>query len=85
MYWFNRKATLASVLRAGAVTRESLLQFFDAFLGASSPQRRKFSAQFYGKGKRYVKPADTSAVVVEEPVQFRRSLPLYPVPKFSPA
>jgi hypothetical protein len=89
MYWFGRKHTLADVLRSGTVTRESLLQFFDAYLTAAGPQRRKFSSQFYGKGRRYVKAtaaggSGAAPVVVGEPVEFRRSLPLYPVPQFAP-
>lgn len=85
MYWFGRKPTLAKALRSGAVTQSSLLLFFDEFVGACSPLRRKFSSQFYGKGKRYVNPVGSGAVeVVEEPVEFRRAHSLMPVPKFTP-
>jgi hypothetical protein len=84
MYWFDRKPTLASVLRSGAVTRVSLLLFFDAYVSASSDQRRKFSSQFYGQGKRYIKPTAENVEVVENPADFRRSHALMPVPKFVP-
>ena len=87
MYWFQRKTTLAAALRSGVVTRASLLQFFDRYVSAASAHRCKFSSQFYGQNKRYIKPAAATGVAVEvvkEPVQFRRSHALHPVPDFAP-
>lgn len=79
MYWFDRRATLAAVLRSGSVTVQSLVRFFDAYVAQASAQRCKFSSQFYGAGKHYVKTA-AGVHVVQDPSVFRRSQVLLPVP-----
>ena len=88
MYWFGRKPALAAVLRSGAVTAHSLLQFFDAFVSTTSAKRCKFSSQFYGKGQRYVKSVVESGQpvveIIADPSLFRRAHSLLPVPDFSP-
>jgi hypothetical protein len=99
MYWFDRKPTLASWLRTGEATQAALVQFFDRFLLASSPTRTKFSSQFFGKDKAFVKLStavhadndDAAAaakpvvvVVVQDPCLFRRTQSLLPVPAFAP-
>ena len=87
MYWFGRKPALAAALRApGAVTAATLLQFFDTFVAASSATRCKFSSQFYGADKRFVKSSAGAAAVelVRDPALFRRSKALLPVPDFAP-
>lgn len=83
MYWFDRRATLAAVLRSGSVTVDSLVQFFDAFVAQTSTRRCKFSSQFYGAGKRYIKAA-AGMQTIQEPCVFRRSQVLLPVPDFAP-
>jgi len=91
MYWFSRKATLADVLRSGAVTLSSMQMFFDKYMHPTSSQRCKLSSQFYGKGKCYVTPAasgpnttNTRVHIIEDPSTFRRSMGLFAVPPFAP-
>ena len=84
MYWFQRRTTLAALLRSGAVTVDSLLQFFDTYVSAASAQRTKFSSQFYGQGKRYVKSADAAVQKVSDPNDFKRAHAFRALPKFAP-
>jgi len=84
MYWFQRRTTLAALLRSGAVTVDTLLQFFDTYVSADSAQRIKFSSQFYGQGKHYVKPADAAVQKVHDPNDFKRAHAFRALPKFAP-
>lgn len=84
MYWFERRATLAALLRSGKVTVDTLLAFFDTYVAAASAQRTKFSSQFYGKGKGYIKSTDEKVQKLEDPSAFRRAQTLRALPKFAP-
>lgn len=84
MYWFERRVTLAALLRSGQVTVDSLLAFFDTYVSAASAHRTKFSSQFYGKGKGYIKSADAKVHKLEDPSAFRRAQTLRALPKFAP-
>ena len=95
MFWFPRRHVLAKVLRSEAFsTSAHVLEFFDRFIAAtastsssSSSSRIKFSSQFYGKSCRYVKAQSVQpqqVVVVHDPSLFKRSMPLDPVPVYTP-
>ena len=81
-YLFDRKERLAKHLKT--VVLSDVLNFFDTYLSASSPRRRKCSSQFFGKGTKYPRAlAHKDVVLIKDPALFRRSMPLASVPTFS--
>lgn len=88
MFWFPRKHVLANVLRSEVFSATGcLLEFFDRFISASARTIIKYTSQFYGKSAKYVKSQCSSAavaVVITDPVLFKRSMPLDPVPIYTP-
>lgn len=74
-YLFDRKERLAKHLKT--VVLSDVLNFFDSFLSASSPKRRKCSSQFFGKSTKYPRVlAHKNIVLIKDPASFRRSMPL---------
>lgn len=89
-YLFNRRQLVANYLgqqgEGRIVTLAHIIAFFEKFVLASNPSRRKFSSYFYGKGRKY--PSSSSSVtsiagskevvVIKDPSAFKRTMPLMP-------
>jgi insulysin len=82
-YRFHRLREIAAAARR--VSRQEALQFFDRYLLASSPHRRKLSVQIFGakhvERQQKEAVAKEGAVVIEDPSEFGRHQWLFPSPK----
>lgn len=80
-YHFRRLQEVAECVKT--ITKDRVLIFFDKYLAASAPCRRKFCVQVFAK-QHVEKMKDSIApgvTVVEDPAEFQRSMSLYPLPK----
>ena len=76
-YLFDRKVRLAEYLKT--VVLSDVLNFFDSFIAAGSPQRRKCSSQYFGMGTKYPKDlGHKDAVLIKDPAVFKRTMSLAP-------
>ena len=62
--------------------------FYRTFLLSNSPQRKKFSSQFFGKNTKMSKnPVDNHSnkeiIVIQNPAEFKRNCVLIPVPLYT--
>lgn len=67
------------------MTLAHVIAFFEQFVLASNPCRRKFSSYFYGKGRKYPSSSSVTSiagskevVVIKDPSAFKRTMPLMP-------
>ncbi len=80
-YQFQRLQVLADHVKT--LTKEKILQFFDKYVAASAPNRRKLCVQVFAK-QHVEKMGDEVAdnvLLVTDPAAFKRSMSLYPLPK----
>ena len=80
-YHFTRLQELADYVNQ--LNKESVLDFFDTFIAPSAPKRRKLCVHVFAKqhvGK-MSDPVGDGVVLIKDPALFKRSMPLYPLPK----
>jgi secreted Zn-dependent insulinase-like peptidase len=80
-YNFRRLQQIAEHVKV--MTKERILRFFDKFVAASAPCRRKLCVQVFAKQheeKMTTVPVEDGIVVIENPAEFRRTMALYPLP-----
>jgi len=80
-YSFKRLQLIAEHVKQ--ITKFRVLQFFDKYVAASAPCRRKFCVQVFAKqhAEKIKEPTAENVVLVHDPVSFKRSMPLYPLPR----
>jgi len=81
-YRFRRLEEIAE--EAEKLTKLDVIRFFDRYLHAKSPYRRKLSIQVFGKNHADIldkqNDSGSSPLVIDDPKAFCQSQPLYPVP-----
>jgi secreted Zn-dependent insulinase-like peptidase len=81
-YHFTRLQELAEHVKQ--LDKETVLEFFDTFVAPSAPQRRKLCVQVFANqhAEKMTDPvSEKGVVVILDPAVFKRSMPLYPLPK----
>jgi len=82
-YLFKKRSLLAAEVKKLSMFR--ILQFFDKFIAKSAPRRKKLSVQVFAQQHldHYDDPVPQSITSLrpEEVVDFKRSMPLYELPK----
>jgi len=79
-YQFQRLQKLAEHVKL--LTKDRVLQFFDKYIAASAPNRRKLCVQVFAKqhAEKMGDAVPESVVLVRDPALFKRSMSLYPLP-----
>ena len=80
-YHFTRLQELADYVKQ--LNKDSVLDFFDTFIAPSAPKRRKLCVHVFAKqhvGK-MSDPEGEGVILIKDPAVFKRSMPLYPLPK----
>jgi secreted Zn-dependent insulinase-like peptidase len=79
-YQFQRLQKIAEHVKT--ITKDKVLQFFDKYVAASAPYRRKLCVQVFAKQhvEKLSDPVPADVVLVENPATFKRSMMLYPLP-----
>ena len=79
-YHFQRLQELAAHVKT--LTKEKVLQFFDKYVAASAPHRRKLCVQVFAKqhAEKMSDPVASDVVLVKDPNSFKRAMALYPLP-----
>lgn len=80
-YNFQRLQQLATHVKN--LTKAKVLQFFDKYVAASAPSRRKLCVQVFAKqhAEKMNDPVADNVVLVKDPKSFKRTMVLYPLPK----
>lgn len=80
-YQFQRLQRLAEHVKI--LSKEKVLQFFDKYVAASAPNRRKLCVQVFAKqhAEKMEDAVADNIVLVKDPALFKRSMSLYPLPK----
>lgn len=80
-YSFRRLQDVAEEVKS--ITKERVLVFFDKYIAASGPCRRKLCVQVFAKQhhEKMAEPVEDGIVVIQDPAEFKQSMSLYPLPK----
>ena len=80
-YEFDRFKKIAEIVKT--VSKEDVLRFYDRFVLAGSPERRKLTVQVFGSQhlERLSDPVPDSVRLVDNIDSFIRQVPMYPVPE----
>ena len=65
------------------MTKDRVLTFFDEYVAASAPSRRKLSVQVFAKQHEdhMNDKIGDDVVLIKNPEEFKRTMPLFPLPK----
>lgn len=79
-YDFLRLQKLADETKT--LSKQKVLQFFDKYVAASAPNRRKLCVQVFAKqhAEKMEDPVANDVVVVKDPSAFKRSTALFGLP-----
>lgn len=94
-YLFDRGQRLVALLRReGLYSVQKMQEMFDKYFGLQSAARTSFSSQLFGKNRRVPTKAEalaafdaegrTNVTIVEDIMEFKRRLPLLPLPSHLP-
>lgn len=94
-YLFDRGQRLVALLRReGLYTVQKMQEMFDKYFGLQSDARTSFSSQLFGKNRRvptksealaaFTAEGRTNVTIVEDIMEFKRRLPLLPLPSHLP-
>ena len=80
-YNFRRLQQIAEHVKE--ISKRQVLRFFDKYVAASAPHRRKLCVQVFAKQHEELmkEEVDSDTIVIEDPSSFKSSMPLYPLPK----
>ena len=86
-YQFTRLQDIAEHVKS--LTKERVLRFFDRYLALNSPNRRKLCVHVFARQhqermgqKAKLDGVDPDSIVlIKDPVEFKRTMPLFPLPK----
>jgi insulysin len=80
-YQFTRLQQIAEHVKK--ITKDKVLRFYDKYVAASAPCRRKLCIQVFAKQHedRMGAEVEKGVVLIENPTEFKRSMPLYPLAK----
>lgn len=80
-FHFTRLQDIAGHVKT--MTKQRVLIFFDKYVAANAPYRRKLCVQVYAKQHQasLKKSEDTDIIEIESPDEFKREMELYPLPK----
>jgi len=80
-YNFRRLQQIAEHVKE--ISKRRVLRFFDKYVAASAPHRRKLCVQVFAKQHEELmkEEVDSDTIVIEDPSSFKSSMPLYPLPK----
>lgn len=65
------------------MTKDRVLVFFDEYVAASAPSRRKLSIQVFAKQheEHINDKVGDDVILIKNPEEFKRTMPLFPLPK----
>jgi secreted Zn-dependent insulinase-like peptidase len=80
-YHFTRLKEIAEYVKA--ITKDQVIMFFDKYVAALAPCRRKLCVQVFAKQhqERMASEVGDGVVLIENPEEFRHNMMLYPLPK----
>ena len=80
-YSFRRLQEIAEHVKT--MTKERVLVFFDKYVAASAPCRRKLCVQVFATPhhEKMVEPVEEGVIRINDPTSFKQSMSLYPLPK----
>jgi hypothetical protein len=80
-YHFTRLEDVAEHVKT--MTKDRVLMFFDKYVAAKAPCRRKLCVQVFSKQheERMNDEVDDDIKLIKDPEEFKRDMGLYPLPK----